>query len=117
MKKMIQKFILFVLIFNASILFADCCLSYETEIEVKSCKKIYVLPDQLAITAHGIFIMFDDNWHETNAIFSDANGIFIRPQETNRRGCEEGYQRCRNCRECVREVYDICPLCNRPARM
>ena len=80
------------------------------------CEKIYILFDQLAITQQGIFIKLDERWCETKALFSDAKGIFIRPQDTNARGCRDGYEPCRNCDRCINENYNICPFCHKPAR-
>jgi hypothetical protein len=116
MRKVIQRFAFFILFFSASMVSADPIRTNETGSEIQSCKKIYVFPDQLAITPNGIFIKFNEHWCETSALFSDAKGIFIRPQDTNERGCRDGYQPCRNCDRCVSEVYDICPLCGKPSR-
>ena len=116
MKRVIQRFTIFMLFFGASVLSADPTCTYEAESEIQFYKKIYVFPDQLAITPNGIFIKFDEHWCETSALFSDTKGIFIRPQDTNERGCRDGYQPCRSCDRCISEVYDICPLCGKPSR-
>ena len=41
------------------------------------CEKIYVQPDQVAITNEGIFLQLNEEWVPTEAIQYDASGIFV----------------------------------------
>lgn len=41
------------------------------------CEKIYVQPDQIAITNEGIFIKHNNEWIPTGSIQYDASGLFI----------------------------------------
>ena len=62
-----------------SILFCFTSISMmasESNAEFHSAEKIYVLPEQLAITPKGIFVEFSEYWHETSALFSDEEELY-----------------------------------------
>lgn len=41
------------------------------------CEKLYVQPDQVAVTAEGIYFQLEDSWVMTDAVHRDNAGIFI----------------------------------------
>ncbi len=97
--------------FLTPLAFSNCFTAIEDQFE--SCEKTYILPHELAMTPDGIFVKVQDQWFQTEALFSDIGGIFF--QNLKRGECSEKYYvPCRNCGRCVHEVYDICPFCNKP---
>jgi hypothetical protein len=115
MKRFILRFIsASLLLFSTAIASTD--LRDGNDNDFQPCEKTYVLPEQLTMSSEGIFVKFDGEQHQTQALFFDEGGIFILALSPNRDGCREGYVPCRNCSKCIREAYNICPLCNLPAQ-
>ena len=82
--------------------------------EFRTAEKIYIAPEQLGVTPDGIFIEMNDDWIQVNAIYSDHYGIYFTRAALEPNGCRKGFTPCRNCKRCVREQYNICPLCSKP---
>lgn len=80
----------------------------------ESCEKTYFSHDHTIVTEKGIFVKFDDQWFQTEALFSDEDGLFIHNLSPSAYGCPDPYNACRNCMRCVHEIYDICPYCGKP---
>ncbi len=78
------------------------------------CEKTYVNQHSTAVTGKGIFVKINEQWFQTEALFSDGEGVFIRNLNPSGYGCPDPYNACRNCMRCVHEIYDICPYCHKP---
>lgn len=76
--------------------------------------KIYVSHEQLELCSEGIYVNVGDAWYQTNALFSDEKGMYVQDLCPQRNGCRDKYVPCRNCDKCVKEIYNICPHCNKP---
>jgi predicted RNA-binding Zn-ribbon protein involved in translation (DUF1610 family) len=82
----------------------DCSIS--TPVFTK-CEKIYVQPEQVALTPEGIYFQFEDSWIMTDAIHCDSSGIFISSTSSEwsfswtcpKCGTENGPLR-RSCKKC-----------------
>jgi hypothetical protein len=109
MKKFTLRIVSILFCFVATIMIANASNS-----KFCSAEKVYILPEQLAITSNGIFVEYNQHWYETGALFSDEKGIYIQTPNPTESGCRDGYIPCRNCDRCVRESYDICPYCDKP---
>lgn len=79
------------------------------------CEKTYVTENQTTVTRHGIFVKLDEKWFQTETLFSDVNGLFIRNLTPSGYGCPDPYNACRNCGRCIHREFNICPYCGRPA--
>lgn len=113
MKRLLQLFILIIPFFYMSQGFSWSREESEA-FELSQHRRIYVMPDQLRINSDGFFINVDNHWIKAEALFSDETGIFIQRLLPHANGCREGYVPCRNCDRCVKEIYNICPHCERP---
>lgn len=107
MVRFFRCFALVITLFYGFNLFAETC-------PVETGEKIYILPEQLGFCSEGIFVVLDNTWYKTEALFSDRNGMYVRNLWPQENGCRKGYWPCRNCDRCVHEDYDICPHCHRP---
>jgi hypothetical protein len=97
------------------IAFACSCYNEKTGQLFQKQGRVYIEPEQLAMSSNGIFIKVDENWFQTTALFSDATGIFIQDVTPMGYGFPDPYNACRNCQRCIHEEYDICPYCKKPA--
>lgn len=70
-------------------------------------EKLYVSLDHIQFHKNEIFVFYQNTWHLVNAIFSDANGLFITKQPSP----ELWY--CKDCRRYHAE-YEKCPYGNTP---
>ena len=104
MKRLFAIFVSLIPLFYTLNVFAAPCQDQKT----------YVTPEQLNINSKGIFLNLDNQWIETNALFSDENGIYIRSLSPQEMGCRKNYFPCRNCDRCVHAKYEICPHCEKP---
>lgn len=77
--------------------------------------KIYVEPEQLAVSSEGIFMQLDEQWFHVGTLSSDATGIFAQDWTLVDYGCPDPDNPCRNCGKCIHKSYNICPLCGKPA--
>jgi hypothetical protein len=109
MKKLTLKIVSILFCFAATTMIANASNS-----EFCSAEKLYILPEQLAITANGIFVEFNEHWYETSALFSDEAGLYVQAPSPTRRDCGQYEVHCRNCSRCVNEAYDMCPYCGKP---
>lgn len=58
----------------------DCSASISTS-EFVQCEKIYLQLDQVMITLDGIFVLLEDDWITTDAIYKDSFGLFFKPRD------------------------------------
>ena len=65
-----------VLFFLAAISALSCGHCSE-EPTFDSCEKIYVEPNQISFSKNGIFVYLDNAWLATEAVHSDASGIYV----------------------------------------
>jgi hypothetical protein len=92
--------------FSTTVAFCDC---------FEPCEKMYIAEEQAAITKKGIFVKLGEQWFQTEALFSDGNGVFIQNLNPSAYGCPDPYNACRNCGRCIHREFDICPYCEKPA--
>ncbi len=80
-------------------------------------ERLYVAPENIRVEGDGIFIRVHDKWFITEAVFSNAHGMYVETLwRRGESGCPEGQEPCRNCRRCIPDYYDdLCPLCGKPA--
>ncbi len=112
---------LFVRLFTLCVLFSQTTGAFaasehysEETNSFRCCGKIYVAPEQVAMSAEGIFVKFEDKWFQTESLFSDHRGVFVQNLRSSDDGCSSPYIVCRNCKRCVHEIFDICPYCRKP---
>ncbi len=113
MKRLVQLIALMLPFFYMATLFAGSCFE-EKCTHLSQNDKIYISSDQLEISSQGIFVHINNERINTEALFSDEIGVYIRNPRPHEDGCRDGYEPCRNCDRCVRSYYDICPLCYKP---
>src|SRR6266404_8469024 len=102
MKKLIAYFFLLCLFFfKTQATFACPCSNEKTIQQFQHHGKMYVAPEQLAMSSEGIFVKFDELWFQTTALFSDTTGIFIKDLTPMGYGCPDPYNQCRNCKRCI----------------
>ena len=73
MKKVFGK-LLILLFALTTLVYAD--ESYDS-CHSSACEKIYLDPNQVAITEDGIFCLLNNQWMATEAVHYDAAGLFI----------------------------------------
>ena len=72
--------------------------------------KIYVEPNQIAISEHGIFVNVDNAWFATEAIHADAAGIYTTELVDSNKYTE---WICRYCRHVNSWLINACQKCGR----
>lgn len=98
--------------FIGQIAHANCC--GETEARSDFFEKVYVEPEQVAMSSEGMFLKRGEDWFPIPSLFSDRHGLFTYLSREGDPICRAPYILCRNCRRCVHERYNICPLCEKP---
>lgn len=109
-KVLIQLFVIFAFFSQITVAFASPISK-----ECFSCQKIYVEPEQLAVSSEGIFMQLDEEWFHVGTLSSDSSGIFVQDWTLVDYGCPDPENPCRNCGKCIHKSYNICPLCGKPA--
>lgn len=84
-----------------SAVFADCFCKAE---------KAYVKPEQVAFEENAILINLHDLVLETNAIYSDKQGLYFIVDQENR-DCKSPDWWCAFCKQCNAYWYSRCPKC------
>jgi|GEM_PF-4683265 hypothetical protein len=85
----------------------------EADASFDICEKTYVFPNQLKIDdKYGILVQFHGAWYQTEALFTDSNGLFIR--NLRKEPCPDGYSECPKCTRCVSQERAFCPYCGGP---
>jgi hypothetical protein len=91
------------------------CFAHDSVLEnncFENCEKTYVIPDQLLIIQNGIFVKFNNEWFQTETLFTDRQGLYI--QNLRKDPCPSGYNECPKCSRCVSEERAFCPYCGGP---
>jgi len=87
---------------------SQCC---ET-VEFVSCPKTYIGPDQVAFVENQMVIRFSDGAaFLTNAIYQDAEGIFITSRSKQNRPCYFWEWICPCCEACNGMTRQTCKYC------
>lgn len=94
--------------------FSCPCDENLAETSFQSFEKVYIVPEGLKMTSDRIFVHLNDQWVQTDTLFTDAQGMYIHVPTPSENGCREGFVPCRNCDRCVKWYYNICPHCNKP---
>jgi len=113
MKRVLQSIAILASIFYIANVCANCCPEEMIQ-NLQEGKKIYVLPKNVELSERGIFVHFNNQLFQTNALSADEQGIYILNLWPQEYGCRDGFVPCRNCDKCVKWYYDICPHCERP---
>jgi hypothetical protein len=86
---------------------------FNRSIEVE-CGKIYITPDMVFITSHGIFVNFQGNVMPVNSISMDATGIYFLFKDYNARYDQDWKCPNRRCGWVNNADRAYCVKCNHP---
>ncbi len=114
MKQAFKLMVFFASVFCTLYISADCCRT-KADAVFSPTEKMYIHPEQLSVSEQGIFVLINQEWFQTNSLLSDVQGLYVQTLWPQENGCRKGYQPCRNCDKCIKDYYDTCPLCHRPA--
>ena len=78
----------------------------QTEVKISEAQnKLYVDPQNIHIDGGDILVWFDENWIKTNAIYSDAYGVYVQSDSAL------GFWECSRCGAMNRPWDFVCRIC------
>ena len=75
--KRIELFLFWEVFMRFGVVFSSLCFFASLFGENKTEDRIYLNKNQIAIDGNHLFVFIDNQWKPTEALFSDANGVYV----------------------------------------